>query len=85
MLATTPMSALELCDAIRSGKAFDASRLNRILGLDAMHGLHVPSSDGDVVDETEAHRCLRARVMARRPHEGKTGSLGSVDCDPCGE
>src|SRR2546421_6891355 len=39
MLATTPMSALELCDAIRSGKAFDASRLNRILGLDAMHGL----------------------------------------------
>jgi len=39
MLATTPMSALELCDAIRSGKSFDASRLNRILGLDAMHGL----------------------------------------------
>src|SRR2546421_10684561 len=39
MLATTPMSALELCDAIRSGKAFDASRLNRILGLDAIHGL----------------------------------------------
>lgn len=39
MLATTPMSALELCDAIRSGKPFDASRLNRILGLDAMHGL----------------------------------------------
>jgi hypothetical protein len=39
MLATTPMSALELCDAIRAGKPFDASRLNRILGLDAMHGL----------------------------------------------
>ena len=39
MLATTPMSALELCDAIRSAKPFDASRLNRILGLDAMHGL----------------------------------------------
>ena len=39
MLATTPMSALELCDAIRSGKPFDALRLNRILGLDAMHGL----------------------------------------------
>ena len=30
MLATTPMSALELCDAIRNGKAFDASRLSRI-------------------------------------------------------
>src|SRR5205814_7669149 len=39
MLATTPMSALELCDAIKTGKPFDASRLNRILGLDAMHGL----------------------------------------------
>src|SRR3954463_5994609 len=39
MLATTPMSAVELCDAIRSGKPFDASRLNRILGLDAVHGL----------------------------------------------
>lgn len=39
MLATTPMSALELCDATRSGKSVDASRLNRILGLDAMHGL----------------------------------------------
>jgi FAD/FMN-containing dehydrogenase len=39
MLATTPMSALELCDAIRTGSPFDPSRLNRILGLDAMHGL----------------------------------------------
>ncbi len=39
MLATTPMSALELCDAIKTGKSFDPSRLNRILGLDAMHGL----------------------------------------------
>ena len=39
MLATTPMSALELCDAIKNGKPFEPSRLNRILGLDAMHGL----------------------------------------------
>lgn len=39
MLATTPMSAVELCDSIKNGKAFDASRLNRILGLDAIHGL----------------------------------------------
>ena len=39
MLATTPMSALELRDAIRNGKPFDASRLNRILGLDAMNAL----------------------------------------------
>lgn len=39
MLATTPMSALELCDAIRSGKTVDLSRLNRILRLDPMHAL----------------------------------------------
>jgi len=39
MLATTPMSALELCDAIKNGKPFEPSRLNRILRLDAMHGL----------------------------------------------
>src|SRR5204862_7478019 len=39
MLATTPISALELCEAIRNGKALDLSRLNRILRLDPMHGL----------------------------------------------
>src|SRR5258708_12343099 len=39
MLAKTPMSALELCDAIRSGKTVDTSRLNRILRLDPMHPL----------------------------------------------
>jgi FAD/FMN-containing dehydrogenase len=40
MLATTtPLSALELRDAMRQGRTFDASRLNRILGLDAAHGL----------------------------------------------
>jgi FAD/FMN-containing dehydrogenase len=41
MLATTttPVSALELRDAMRQGRTIDASRLNRILGLDAAHGL----------------------------------------------
>ena len=39
MPATIPMSALELCDAVKTGKAFDPARLDRILGLDAMHGL----------------------------------------------
>jgi len=39
MLATTPVSTLELRDAVRQGRAIDASRLNRILGLDAVHGL----------------------------------------------
>ena len=39
MLATKPMSALELCEAVRNGREVDASRLNRILRLDAAHGL----------------------------------------------
>ena len=40
MLATTkPISALELCEAVRMGRALDPARLNRILRLDAMHGL----------------------------------------------
>lgn len=39
MLATKPVSALELCDAVRNGEAVDLSRLNRILRLDPMHGL----------------------------------------------
>ena len=39
MLATTPVSALELRDAVRQGRTVDACRLNRILGLDAAHGL----------------------------------------------
>src|SRR2546430_15632300 len=40
MLGTTkPISALELCEAVRMGTALDPARLNRILRLDAMHGL----------------------------------------------
>jgi FAD/FMN-containing dehydrogenase len=34
-----PVSAMELCEAARSGRALEAARLNRILRLDAMHGL----------------------------------------------
>lgn len=39
MLATTPVSTLELRDAVRQGRSIDSSRLNRILGLDAARGL----------------------------------------------
>ena len=39
MIATTPVSAAELCDAIRHGRAFDHAGLNRILALDAQRGL----------------------------------------------
>ena len=39
MLATMPLSALELREAIRSGQPVDTSRLNRILGIDAQRGL----------------------------------------------
>jgi len=34
-----PLSATELCEAMRHGRAYDPSRLNRILGLDAQRGL----------------------------------------------
>ena len=36
---TMPLSAAELCEAMRHGRAFDPSRLDRILGLDAQRGL----------------------------------------------
>lgn len=39
MNATTPLSAPELCEALRHGQAVDASRLDRILSLDAVRGL----------------------------------------------
>ena len=34
-----PISAIELCDAVRSGRTLPEARLDRILRLDAMHGL----------------------------------------------
>jgi len=39
MLATMPLSALELREAVRGGQTVDTSRLNRILGIDAQRGL----------------------------------------------
>jgi hypothetical protein len=39
MLATMPLSALELREAVRSGQPVDTSRLNRILGIDPQRGL----------------------------------------------
>lgn len=34
-----PLSAAELCDAMRYGRPFDPARLSRILGIDAQRGL----------------------------------------------
>jgi FAD/FMN-containing dehydrogenase len=34
-----PLSAMELCEAVRTGQVPDRARLNRILGLDATRGL----------------------------------------------
>ena len=39
MLATMPLSALELREAVRSARPVDTSRLNRILGVDTQRGL----------------------------------------------
>ena len=38
-MSAMPLSAAELRDAMRQGRAFDAARLNRILGRDAERGL----------------------------------------------
>lgn len=38
-MTAMPLSAAELCDALRHGRAFDASRLSRILAVDAQRGL----------------------------------------------
>jgi FAD/FMN-containing dehydrogenase len=38
-MTAMPLSAAELCDAMRHGRSFDPGRLNRILGLDAQRGL----------------------------------------------
>lgn len=39
MLATMPLSALELREAVRNGRPVDTSRLNRILAIDPARGL----------------------------------------------
>jgi FAD/FMN-containing dehydrogenase len=39
MLATMPLSVVELREAVREGRPVDTSRLNRILGIDAARGL----------------------------------------------
>ena len=52
---------------------------------DAMLGLHVTGSDGDVVDETEAHRRPGPGVMPRRPHQGEGAGLGGLDRNAGGE
>jgi FAD/FMN-containing dehydrogenase len=38
-MTATPLSAAELCDAMRHGRAFEPARLSRILGIDAQRGL----------------------------------------------
>jgi hypothetical protein len=39
MASTTPMSAAELCEAVRQGRAVDGARLDRILAIDPARGL----------------------------------------------
>jgi FAD/FMN-containing dehydrogenase len=39
MSASTPLSALELREAMRNGERIDKARLNRVLGIDAQRGL----------------------------------------------
>ena len=51
---------------------------------DAVLGLHVARGDGDVVEETEAHR-RPGGVMARRAHQGEGAGPGGLDRHAGGE
>jgi hypothetical protein len=61
MNANTPMSAQELRDAIREGRRVDTSRLNRILAIDAVHGLL----------EVQAATSWQAIAAALRPGDAR--------------
>jgi hypothetical protein len=51
----------------------------------AVLGLHVTRSHGNVVDEAKAHRRPRPGVMAWRPHQGEGAGLGGLDRNAGGE
>ena len=48
-------------------------------------GLGVPGRDCDAVDEAEAHRALRQRMVTGRAHERETAPIHGLERDPGGE
>jgi FAD/FMN-containing dehydrogenase len=74
MLAMKPVSALELCEAVRNSLPIDLSRLNRILRLDPMHGLlevQAATPWHAIADELRPGEA-RARVRTTMPTVGES-------------
>ncbi|HEX7053705.1 MAG TPA: FAD-binding protein [Burkholderiales bacterium] len=63
-----PLSAAELCDAMRHGRAFDPARLNRILAIDTQRGLI----------EVQAATPWAAIAAALRPGDALAASAASA-------
>lgn len=60
-----PLSAAELCDAMRNVRSFDATRLNRILGVDTRRGLL----------EAQSFTPWTAIAAALRPGDARASSV----------
>jgi hypothetical protein len=60
-----PLSAQELCESVRQSLAFDASRLDRVLRLDAGHGLV----------EVQAATSWKSLAVHLRPGDVQAGEL----------
>jgi FAD/FMN-containing dehydrogenase len=80
---TLPLSAVELCEALRHGRPYDPARLNRILGLDAERGLL----------EVQAATSWSSIAEALRPGDGRAAEAArttlpnvaeSLDCNAPG-
>lgn len=69
-----PLSAIELCEAVRAGRAPQAARLNRILRLDASQGLLEVQAATPWLAIAEALRPgdARARVRTTMPSVGES-------------
>jgi FAD/FMN-containing dehydrogenase len=65
MAACGPLSAHELCEAVRKGAAYDASRLDRVLQVDTARGLV----------EVQAHTPWKVLAAELSPADGRAREL----------
>ena len=78
-----PVSAIELCEAVRAGRALQAARLNRILRLDASQGVLEVQAATPWLAIAEALRPgdARARVRTTMPTVGESIERNSAGPD----
>lgn len=81
---TMPLSAAELCDAMRHHRAFDPSRLGRILGLDAQRGLLEVQSATSWATIAVELRPGDARAAAAAAHASLPNVGASLACNAAG-